>query len=187
MLAGARIVLGVTGGIAAYKSVLVARELSARGALVDVILTRGATEFVGRATFEGVTRRPVRSSLWEPDGALDHVTLGQNADLVIVAPATAHLIARAAAGMADDLLSALLLATTKPVLLAPAMNDQMFAAEPTTANVAALVARGWHLVGPAIGALAEGPSDRPGRMVEPAEIVAAWRPVSMPIPRCRRR
>ncbi|MES2305901.1 MAG: bifunctional phosphopantothenoylcysteine decarboxylase/phosphopantothenate--cysteine ligase CoaBC [Gemmatimonadota bacterium] len=172
MWRGRHVVLGVTGGIAAYKSVLVARELSARGALVDVILSRGATEFIGRATFEAVTRRPVRSSLWERDGALDHVTLGQHADLIIVAPATAHLIARAAAGMADDLLTALLLATTRPVLIAPAMNDEMFAAEPTAANVAALVARGWRIVGPAIGALAEGPSDRPGRMVEPAEIVA---------------
>lgn len=172
MWRGRHVVLGVSGGIAAYKSVLVARELSARGALVDVILTRGATEFVGRATFEAVTRRPVRSSLWERDGALDHVTLGQHADLIVVAPATAHLLARAAAGMADDLLTALLLATTKPVLLAPAMNDEMYAADPTTANVAALRARGWRVVGPAIGALAEGPSDRPGRMVEPEEIIA---------------
>ena len=172
MWRGRHVVLGVTGGIAAYKSVLVARELSAQGAAVDVILTRGATEFVGRATFEAVTRRPVRGSLWERDGALDHVTLGQDADLVIVAPATAHLIARAAAGMADDLLTALLLATTKPVLIAPAMNDDMYAADPTTANIALLTARGWHVVGPAVGALAEGPSNRPGRMVEPGEIVA---------------
>ncbi|MEP6589640.1 MAG: bifunctional phosphopantothenoylcysteine decarboxylase/phosphopantothenate--cysteine ligase CoaBC [Gemmatimonadota bacterium] len=172
MWRGRHVVLGVTGGIAAYKSVLVARELTARGATVDVILTRGAAEFIGRPTFEAVTRRPVRSSLWERDGALEHVSLGQEADLVLVAPATAHLIARAAAGMADDLLTAVLLASTKPVLLAPAMNDEMYAAEPTRANLDALVARGWHVVGPAIGALAEGPSDRPGRMVEPAEIVA---------------
>lgn len=172
MWRGRHVVLGVTGGIAAYKSVLVARELTAQGAAVDVILTRGATEFVGRATFEAVTRRPVRCSLWERDGALDHVTLGQDADIIIVAPATAHLLARAAAGMADDLLTALLLATTKPVLIAPAMNDDMYAADPTTANIATLTARGWQMVGPAIGALAEGPSDRPGRMVEPSEIVA---------------
>lgn len=172
MWRGRHVILGVTGGIAAYKSVLLARELTARGATVDVILTRGAAEFVGRPTFEAVTRRPVRSSLWERDGALEHVTLGQDADIIIVAPATAHLIARAAAGMADDLLTALLLATTKPVLLAPAMNDEMFAAEPTRANLEALQARGWHMVGPAIGALAEGPSNRPGRMVEPGEIAA---------------
>lgn len=172
MWRGRHVVLGVTGGIAAYKSVLVARELSARGAAVDVILSRGATEFIGRATFEGVTRRPVRSSLWERDGALDHVILGRDADLIIVAPATAHLIARAAAGMADDLLTATLLAATCPVLLAPAMNDEMYAADPTTENLARLAERGWRLVGPGVGALAEGPSTRPGRMVEPEEILA---------------
>lgn len=172
MWRGRHVVLGVAGGVAAYKSVLVARDLTQRGAAVDVILTRGATEFIGRATFEAVTRRPVRSSLWEPDGALDHVTLGQTADLILVAPATAHLIARAAGGLADDLLTALLLAATRPVLLAPAMNDDMFANEATQRNLEALVARGWHTVGPAIGALAEGPSDRPGRMSEPSEIVA---------------
>lgn len=172
MWRGRRVVLGVTGGIAAYKSVLLARDLASRGALVDVILTRGATEFIGVPTFEAVTRRPVRTSLWERDGALDHVTLGETADLVIVAPATAHLIARAAQGMADDLLTALLLATRAPVLVAPAMNDEMFADEATTANLVRLRERGWHQVGPVVGPLAEGPSDRPGRMAEPAEIVA---------------
>ncbi len=172
MWRGRRIVLGVTGGIAAYKSVVLARDLTSRGALVDVLLTRGAREFIGAATFEAVTRRPVRTSLWERDGALDHVTLGDEADLVIVAPATAHLIARAAMGMADDLLTALLLAAKGPVLLAPAMNDEMYADESTTSNLALLRGRGWHQVGPAVGALAEGPSDRPGRMAEPEEIVA---------------
>lgn len=172
MWRGRRVVLGVTGGIAAYKSVLLARDLASRGALVDVVLTRGATEFIGVPTFEAVTRRPVRTSLWERDGALDHVTLGETADLVIVAPATAHLLARAAQGMADDLLTALLLATHAPVLMAPAMNDEMFADEATTANLLRLRERGWHQVGPVVGALAEGPSDRPGRMAEPAEIVA---------------
>jgi len=172
MWRGRRVVLGVTGGIAAYKSVLLARDLASRGALVDVVLTRGATEFIGVPTFEAVTRRPVRTSLWERDGALDHVTLGETADLVIVAPATAHLLARAAQGMADDLLTALLLATHAPVLVAPAMNDEMFADEATTANLLRLRERGWHQVGPVVGALAEGPSDRPGRMAEPAEIVA---------------
>lgn len=172
MWRGRRVVLGVTGGIAAYKSVLLARDLASRGALVDVVLTRGATEFIGVPTFEAVTRRPVRTSLWERDGALDHVTLGETADLIIVAPATAHLLARAAQGMADDLLTALLLATRAPVLVAPAMNDEMFADEATSANLLRLRKRGWHQVGPVVGALAEGPSDRPGRMAEPAEIVA---------------
>lgn len=172
MWRGRRVVLGVAGGIAAYKSVLLARDLATRGALVDVILTRGAREFVGVATFEAVTRRPVRSSLWERDGALDHVILGEDADLVIVAPATAHLLARAALGMADDLLTALLLAARAPVLVAPAMNDAMYANEATTANLLRLRERGWRQVGPVIGVLAEGPSDRPGRMAEPADIIA---------------
>lgn len=172
MWRGRHVVLGVTGGIAAYKSVHLARELSRRGATVDVVLSRGATAFVGAVTFEAVTRRPVRTSLWEPGTALDHVTLGDEADLVIVAPATAQLVARAAAGMADDLLTALLLASRVPVLLAPAMNDEMFASPATAANLRRLRDRGWHLVGPVTGDLAEGPSTRPGRMEEPEAIIA---------------
>ena len=172
MWQGRRVVLGVTGGIAAYKCVLLARELTRRGAEVDVVLSRGAGQFVGAVTFEAVTRRSVRSSLWERDRALDHLALGQDADLIILAPATAHLIARVAHGLADDLLTAMLLATTAPVLLAPAMNDEMFANPATQANLAALRSRGWQVVGPGIGALAEGASDRPGRMAEPDEILA---------------
>lgn len=172
MWQGRRVVLGVTGGIAAYKCVLLARELTRRGALVDVVMSRGASEFVGAVTFEAVTRRPVRSSLWERDGALDHVTLGRDAALVIVAPATANVLARAAAGIADDLLTSLLLASRAPVLVAPAMNDEMFASPATQANLAALEERGWSMVGPMTGDLAEGPSDRPGRMAAVAEIVA---------------
>jgi phosphopantothenoylcysteine decarboxylase/phosphopantothenate--cysteine ligase len=136
------------------------------------VLSHGATRFIGAATFEAVTRRPVRTSLWEPGSALEHVELASRAQLIIVAPATAHLLARAAIGMADDFLTAVLLATTAPVLVAPAMNDEMYAAPATQANVARLKARGWHTVGPAIGALAEGPSDRPGRMSEPEAILA---------------
>lgn len=172
MWRGRQVVLGVTGGIAAYKSVHLARELTRRGAKVDVVLTRGATRFIGVPTFEAVTRRPVRESLWESGTALDHVMAAERADLVIVAPATAHLIARAAAGMADDFLTALLLATTAPILLAPAMNDEMYIDWTTQENLATLRGRGWHTVGPAIGELAEGPSDRPGRMSEPKEILA---------------
>lgn len=172
MWRGRHVVLGVTGGIAAYKSVHLARELTVRGATVDVVLSHGASRFVSAVTFEAVTRRPVHGSLWEPGTALDHITLAERADLVIVAPATAHLLARAAIGMADDLLGALLLATTAPILLAPAMNDEMFADVATQANLGLLVTRGWHVVGPATGALAEGPSLRPGRMSEPVEIVA---------------
>ena len=172
MWQGRRVVLGVTGGIAAYKSVLLARALTERGALVDVILTRGAREFVGSVTFEAVTHRPVRGSLWERDGALDHVTMGRDADLIVVAPATAHLLARAAAGMADDLLTALLLAARAPVLVAPAMNDEMFANPATQDNIALLRTRGWTMVGPVAGPLAEGASQRLGRMTEPEEILA---------------
>lgn len=169
---GRRVVLGVSGGIACYKSCVLARRLAEAGALVDTVLTESAAEFVRPLTFEALTGRPVLSSLWSRDGALAHVRLGQDADLIIVAPATAHLIARAAQGLADDFLTALLLARTAPVLLAPAMNDEMFAAAPTTANLAALASRGFHTVGPEVGALAEGPSDRPGRMSEPEAILA---------------
>ncbi len=172
MWEGRRVVLGVSGGIAAYKSVTLARELSRAGALVDVVMTRGATEFIGPPTFEAVTRRPVRTSLWARDAALDHVTVGQQSDLIIVAPATASLLARAAAGIADDLLTATLLARTAPVLAAPAMNDQMYASDATARNIQALAASGWNFVGPEIGDLAEGPSERAGRMSEPATIMA---------------
>ena len=170
--AGRRVVLGVSGGIACYKSCTLARRLAEAGALVDVVLTQGAAEFVRPLTFAALTGRPVLSSIWEPDGALSHVRLGQEAALILVAPATAHLIARMAQGLADDLLTTLLLAGTAPVLLAPAMNDEMFAHPQTRANLGRLTSRGVATVGPDIGALAEGPSERPGRMSEPETILA---------------
>jgi phosphopantothenoylcysteine decarboxylase/phosphopantothenate--cysteine ligase len=169
---GRRVVLGVSGGIACYKSCTLARRLTEAGARVDVILTQGAGEFVRPLTFEALTGRPVLGSLWEPGGALSHVRLGQQADLVLVAPATAHLIARMAQGLADDLLTTLLLASTAPVLLAPAMNDEMYAHPQTQTNLERLRGRGVAFVGPEIGALAEGPSERPGRMSEPETILA---------------
>jgi phosphopantothenoylcysteine decarboxylase / phosphopantothenate---cysteine ligase len=169
---GRRVVLGVSGGIACYKSCTLARRLTEAGAQVDVILTQAAAEFVRPLTFEALTGRPVLGSLWEPGGALAHVRLGRQADLVLVAPATAHLVARMAQGLADDLLTTLLLAATAPVLLAPAMNDEMFAHPQTQANLKRLQARGVGLVGPEVGALAEGPSERPGRMSEPETILA---------------
>lgn len=172
MWLGRRVVLGIAGGIAAYKCVLLARELARAGAEVDVVMTRGAAEFVGPVTFEAVTHRPVRTSLWEPGSALAHLAVPANADLIILAPATANILARAAAGIADDLLTTMLTAATAPVLFAPAMNDEMFASAANQSNVAILVARGWHLVGPGTGDLAEGPSSRPGRMAEPDEILA---------------
>jgi phosphopantothenoylcysteine decarboxylase / phosphopantothenate---cysteine ligase len=170
--AGRRVVLGVSGGIACYKSCVLARRLTEAGVRVDVVLTRSAAEFVGSVTFESLTGRPVLTSLWEPGRALAHVRLPQEVDLVVVAPATAHLIARMAQGLADDVLTTLLLARTAPVLVAPAMNDEMYARPETQANLERLRARGVVLVGPEIGALAEGPSERPGRMSEPETILA---------------
>ena len=170
-LAGRRVVLGVTGGIACYKSCILVRRLREAGLEVEVVMTRGATKFVRPVTFEALSGRPVHTSLWTRGGALAHVRLASEADLVVVAPATAHLLARAALGLADDLLTSILLARKGPVLVAPAMNDQMYAAAPTQAHLASLRERGWHLVGPATGPIAEGDSDLPGRMSEPEEIL----------------
>ena len=172
MWSGRHVVLGVSGGIACYKSCYLARHLTEAGARVVVVLTRSAAEFVRPVTFEALTGRPVLASLWDRDAALSHVRWGQQADVVIVAPATAHLIARMAQGLADDALTSVLLAATAPVLLAPAMNDEMFAHPQTQVNLALLERRGVTVVGPAIGPLAEGPSSRPGRMSEPAAIAA---------------
>jgi phosphopantothenoylcysteine decarboxylase/phosphopantothenate--cysteine ligase len=171
--AGRHVVLGVSGGIACYKSCTLARRLAEGGAAVDVVLTASGGEFVRPVTFEALTGRPVLTSLWERDRALAHIGLAKQADLVLVAPATANVLARAAIGMADDLLTAILLARTGPVLAAPAMNDAMYAHAATLANMKTLAGRGWHFVGPETGALAEGPSDRPGRMSEPETILAA--------------
>lgn len=170
--AGRHVVLGVSGGIASYKSCHLARRLTEAGARVDVVLTQGAAEFVRPLTFEALTGRPVLTSLWEPGTALAHVQLGRQADLILVAPATAHLLARLAQGMADDFLTALLLARTAPLLLAPAMNDAMYAHPQTRRNLAILRESGVCLVGPDVGPLAEGNSDRPGRMSEPEAILA---------------
>ena len=167
------VVLGVSGGIACYKSCTLARRLTEAGATVDVIMTAAAAEFVRPVTFEALTGRPVLTSLWERGHALAHIDLAKHPDLVIVAPATASVLSRAAMGMADDLLTTLLLARAdRPVLAAPAMNDAMYANPATTANIKTLKERGWHFIGPEIGALAEGPSERPGRMSEPEAIFA---------------
>ncbi|HXG44334.1 MAG TPA: bifunctional phosphopantothenoylcysteine decarboxylase/phosphopantothenate--cysteine ligase CoaBC [Gemmatimonadales bacterium] len=173
MWAGRHVVVGVSGGIACYKSCVLVRRLAEAGARVDVVLTEGAAEFVRPLTFEALSGRPVLTSLWERDQALQHLRLAQSPDLIVVAPATAHLLARVALGLADDLLTTLLLARQVPVLLAPAMNDEMYANPATQANRAILEQRGFEFVGPEVGALAEGPSDRPGRMSEP-EVILAW-------------
>ena len=167
------VVLGVSGGIACYKSCTLARRLTEANVTVDVVMTAAAAEFIRPVTFEALTGRPVLTSLWDPGRALAHVDLAKDPDLVIVAPATAHLLARAALGMADDVLTALLLARgSRPILAAPAMNDDMYANPATRENIATLTGRGWQFIGPEIGALAEGPSERPGRMSEPEAIVA---------------
>ena len=171
MWSGRHVVVGVSGGIACYKSCYLVRRLTEAGARVDVVLTPGAAEFVRPVTFEALSGRPVLTSLWEPGRALAHVRLGQEADLLIVAPATAHLIARMANGLADELLTSVLLAATRPVLLAPAMNDVMFAAPATQRNLGLLRERGIAIVGPEVGPLAEGPSDQAGRMSEPDTIL----------------
>jgi phosphopantothenoylcysteine decarboxylase/phosphopantothenate--cysteine ligase len=169
---GRHVVLGVAGGIAAYKVVQLARDLTLYGATVDVILTRSAREFLGPITFEALTGRPVHTDLIERGHALEHIRLARQADVVCVAPATADLIARAAQGRADDLLTAVLLATRAPVLLCPAMNDAMWAHPQTQANSEHVRSTlGYRIVGPAEGALAWGEGRGPGRMLEAAHIL----------------
>lgn len=169
---GRSVLLGVAGGIAAYKSVQVARDLTQLGATVDVVLTHSAREFVGAVTFEAVTGRPVHTDLIAPGAALDHIRLARSADVICVAPATADLLARAAAGRADDLLTAILLATKAHVILCPAMNDQMWAHVQTQRNAQHVrAALGYELVGPAIGQLAAGEGVGAGRMEEPPVII----------------
>lgn len=167
-----RVLLGVSGGIASYKSAWLARLLTKAGAEVDVVLTRAATEFVGAVTFEALTGRPVHTGLFDAGRALDHIKLAKQADAVVVAPATADLMARAATGQADDLLTACLLATESPVLLVPAMNDRMWAHAQTQANAAHLRGLGYQLLEPEAGMLAAGEGSGPGRMPEPETIFA---------------
>ncbi|MBK6841987.1 MAG: bifunctional phosphopantothenoylcysteine decarboxylase/phosphopantothenate--cysteine ligase CoaBC [Gemmatimonadetes bacterium] len=164
--------LGVTGGIASYKSASLARLLTQAGAEVDVVLTRSALEFIGAVTFEALTGRAVHTELIAPGHALDHIKLARGADLVLVAPATADTLARAAHGFANDLLTAALLATTAPVLIAPAMNDRMWGHPQTTRNVAHLREFGYHVIDPDVGDLAVGEGFGPGRMPEPETILS---------------
>jgi len=169
---GRRVLLGVTGGIASYKTAWLARLLTQAGAEVDVVMTPAATAFIAPLTFEALVGRPVHTDLIAPGHALDHIRLARRADGVVVAPATADFLARAAHGRADDLLAACLLATTAPVLLAPAMNDRMWAHPQTVLNVAHLRELGYTVVDPEEGALAEGEGNGPGRMPEPETILA---------------
>jgi phosphopantothenoylcysteine decarboxylase / phosphopantothenate---cysteine ligase len=167
-----RVLLGVTGGIAAYKAVQIARDLTRLGARVDVALTRSAGEFVGRLSFEGVTGREAMTDILAPGHALDHIRLARDCDAICIAPATADFIARVAAGRADDLLAAVLLATRAPVLICPAMNDRMWSHPQTVANARHLAeVLGHRIVGPATGPLAFGEGEGAGRMEEPAVII----------------
>ena len=168
---GMRVVVGVTGGIACYKAVGVVRQLVLLGHDVHVIPTHSALQFVGSATWEAISHNPVSAEVFSGVDQVRHVALGQNADLVIVAPATAHFIAQYAAGMASDLLGTTLLATKAPVVIAPAMHTEMWDHDATQANMATLRSRGVHVVGPESGQLT-GSDAGAGRMSEPADIVA---------------
>ncbi|HUX71829.1 MAG TPA: bifunctional phosphopantothenoylcysteine decarboxylase/phosphopantothenate--cysteine ligase CoaBC, partial [Cellulomonadaceae bacterium] len=167
-----RIVLGVAGGIAAYKSVLLLRLLREAGHDVRVVPTRSALQFVGRATWEALSGEPVTAEVFEDVDEVAHVAIGRAADLVVVAPATADLLARAASGRADDLLTATLLTAGCPVLLAPAMHSEMWAHPATRSNVATLRSRGVHVLEPDSGRLT-GADSGPGRLPEPESLMAA--------------
>ncbi|HEX3838026.1 MAG TPA: bifunctional phosphopantothenoylcysteine decarboxylase/phosphopantothenate--cysteine ligase CoaBC [Steroidobacteraceae bacterium] len=170
---GKHILLGVTGGIAAYKSADLVRRLRERGAEVQVVMTDGAREFVTPMTFQALSGRPVRTDLWDPgaEASMGHIELARWADLVLIAPATADFLARLAGGRADDLLATTCLATAAPIALAPAMNQQMWANPATQANVALLKERGVHVFGPGTGDQACGEVGA-GRMLEPTELAA---------------
>ncbi|MBN8885196.1 MAG: bifunctional phosphopantothenoylcysteine decarboxylase/phosphopantothenate--cysteine ligase CoaBC [Rudaea sp.] len=172
-LAGLRVLLGVSGGIAAYKACELVRRLRDAGADVRVVLTENAARFVTPLTFQALSGQPVRTSLWDEnaEAAMGHLELAHWAQRILIAPASADLIARLAHGFADDLLTTLYLASLAPVAIAPAMNLRMWAHAATQANVAALRARGVNFFGPADGPMAE-PESGPGRLLEPPQIVA---------------
>lgn len=166
------IVVGVTGGIAAYKAVSVIRSFVLLGHDVHVIATDAALKFVGAPTFEAISRNPLNTDLYEGVSEVRHVDIGRRADLVVIAPATANTLAKLAGGLADDLLTNTVLATSAPVLVAPAMHTEMWQNQATQANVKTLRDRGVAIVGPGEGRLT-GSDSGPGRMAEPEEIVEA--------------
>ncbi|TCT21933.1 bifunctional phosphopantothenoylcysteine decarboxylase/phosphopantothenate--cysteine ligase CoaBC [Thiobaca trueperi] len=176
---GSRVLLGVGGGISAYKSVDLVRRLSERGCEVRVVMTQAATAFVAPLTFQAVSGHPVRTALLDPaaEAGMGHIELARWADCLLIAPATADLMARLAAGLADDLLTTLALATEAPLCLAPAMNQHMWRHPATQANLQTLRARGARILGPAEGQQACGDVG-PGRMLEPLEIAEALRPLA---------
>ena len=167
-----RIVLGVTGSIACYKAADLASKLVQSGALVDTVLTEAAREFISELTFKSLTHREVHTSLYSPNSnlSINHVALAESADLIIVAPATANTIAKIANGISDDVLTTTILATTAPIIIAPAMDANMFDNPATEANVTTLIGRGFFIAGPAEGRLASGLMGK-GRMIEPFDIM----------------
>jgi phosphopantothenoylcysteine decarboxylase/phosphopantothenate--cysteine ligase len=176
MLANKSIVLGVTGGIAAYKVVEIARQLTRAGAAVDVIMTEAATKFVTPLTFQTLTQRPVITEMFKllSEMNIGHVSLGERADLVVIAPATADIIAKLAHGICDDMLTTTVLATRAPVLVVPAMNVNMYENVVTQENIAILRRRGFQVMDPAVGVLASGISGR-GRLPEIEDILKSIR------------
>ena len=171
-LKGKRIVLGVTGSIAAYKAADLTSKLVQQGALVDVVMSEGAVNFIAPLTFRSLTHRPVLHQLFDPasDAGIEHVALAENCDTIVVAPATANVMAKAANGLADDLLTCMLLATRRPVILAPAMDGYMFENPATQENVSRLLSRGWTMIGPGEGRLASGLVGR-GRLADVEDII----------------
>ena len=171
-LAGRHLLLGVTGGVAAFKACELARELQRRGATVQVAMTDAATKFIGTATFQALTGRPVYTDAWDGriDNGMPHIDLSRGADAIVVAPATADFMAKVAHGLADDLLSTLVLARDCPLLVAPAMNRQMWSAAATQRNVATLRADGVAVLGPGAGEQACGETGD-GRMLEARQLV----------------
>ena len=169
-----RIVLGVTGSIACYKAADLASKLVQSGALVDTVLTEAAREFISELTFKSLTHREVHTSLYSPNSnlSINHVALAESADLIIVAPATANTIAKIANGISDDVLTTTILATTAPIIIAPAMDANMFDNPATEANITTLIGRGFFIAGPAEGRLASGLMGK-GRMIEPFDIMGA--------------
>ena len=171
---GKRIILGVTGGIAAYKAATVCSRLVQAGALVDVVMTEAAQKFISQLTFQSLTHRPIYTDMFHIPGGenIPHIVLADSADLLLIAPATANTIGKVANGLADNLLSAIALATPAPILMAPAMETDMWRHPATQRNVATLKGWGIEFIGPAAGRLASGAMGE-GRLVEPDEIVAA--------------
>src|SRR3954465_3235646 len=171
-LRGRRVVLGVSGGIAAYKAVEICRRLVDAGAFVSPVVTQDATRFVGTVTFSALASEPARTSLFDSPDPIPHTRLGQSADLIVVAPATAKLLGKYNAGISDDLLPATLLATRAPVLLCPAMHTEMWEHPAVQDNIATLRRRGVHMVGPAAGPVAGGEQGG-GGLADPDDIMFA--------------